>query len=823
MNTILQDVRYALRMMRKNRGLTFVVVLSLAIGIGANSAVFSVVDALLLRPLPYPQLDRLANIWLHSPGIGIYRDWPSPGEYQDLQQENHSFDEMAIANLDKITLTGHGQPQRIDIMKASSSLFRLLGGKPLLGRLFLADEDNPGRPPVVILTFGIWRRLFGADPGIVGKSVVLDGVTRVVAGVLDESFHVNAEVMPAEMRMGTVDVFLPLAIDPGRPNFRDDENYNVLARLKPGVSLQQAQADVDAIASRIREKDHRDRTFGMSVVGLQDQVVGDVRRTLLVMLGAVALVLLIACANVGNLLLASAAARRREIAIRAALGVGGWRIVRQLLTESALLGVMGGAAGGLLAQWALGALRALNPGNIPRLEEIHINLAVLAFTAAVSILTGLIFGVAPAWRARKVDVSEALKAGGRGASGDSGLRLRGNQLRGLLVVSELALSLVLLTGAGLLVRSLMRLQEVPAGFNLDPIVTMKVSVHGAQSRQEIPLFVKKIGQFHWEIADRIKNLPGVKDVGMVSALPLTGTVGWGQIHVEGYTPPPGEEFQTDYRTVSADYFSTMGIPLLKGRFFTDRDIGRSSMVAIVDERFAARFWPGGDAIGKHLWDAVPEKAMTIVGVVGTVKQDGLDIQGKPAMYISDQQDDTEDTYLVVREKANFSGDAAGLTRGIEREIHAVDADAVVYDARTMRDRWRDALARPRFSASVLGAFAAFAVLLAAIGVFGVFSYLVSRSKHDIGVYMALGARPASILAMVVEQGLKLTVTGVGVGLVGAVLLSGAMQSLLFGVKATDTVTFASMAAILTVVALLATIIPALRAVRVDPMTALREE
>lgn len=818
MSTMLQDFRYALRALRKNSSLSAVVVLSLAVGIGANTAIFSVVDALLLRPLPYPQPEKLANIWLHTPALKIFRDWPSPGEYLDLQNENHSFEEMAIAQLNKVTLTGLDQPERIDVMETSSSLLHMLGAKPLLGRLLLAEEDKPGQPSVVILSHRLWTRAFAADPRIVGKIVTLAGVPHTVAGVLKPAFQVSAETMPAEMKFGTADAFLPFPIDPGRPNLRDDENYNVLVRLKPGVTLKQAQANVDVIAGRIREKDHRDRTFGMSIVGLEEQVVGDVRRPLLVMLGSVTLVLLVACANVANLLLARADARRKEIAIRAALGAGGARIVRQLLTESLLLAILGGAAGLAVAQAALYLVRTVNPGNIPRLDEIGIDGAVLAFTFAISLATGIAFGIAPALQSRKLDLITALNSSGR-APDDGGLGLRRNWLRGLLVISELALSLILLTGAGLLVRSFVRLEGVPPGFATDNILSMKVAVNGPQKREDIAAAAKALARFHREIGERIGHLPSVTSQGLISALPLTGTVGWGQINVEGYSPPPGEEFQTDFRAVTPGYFSSMSIPLVKGRFFTDRDMTGSQQVAIVDQTFAARFWPNGDAIGKHLWDAVPEKSMTIVGVVGAVRQDGLAIQGKPAMYIATSPDEWDDMYLVVR----ASSDPAGLANAIVREIRLVDSNAVVYDVRTMQDRLRDSLARQRFSAVVLGAFASVAVLLAAIGVYGVMSYLVSRSTHAIGVRIALGAQAPDILGMVIRHGMELVAIGIAVGSIGALTLTRSMASLLFGITPTDAITFSSVALILTAAALAATLIPALRAMRVNPMVALREE
>jgi predicted permease len=813
MNTLLKDLRYALRMLRKNPGLTIVVVLSLAIGIGANSAIFSVVDAVLLRPLPYPEPARLANLWLHSPGIGIFRDWPSPGQYIDIQNENHSFEEMAIAQPSGFTLTGLGQPEWVDGMHSSSTLFHMLGAQPLLGRLLLPEEDKPGKPAVAILSHRLWKRVFNSDAHIVGKSITLRGDQYTVAGVLRPEFRLNSEVMPAEDAMDKADVFLPLPFGADAAQRRGDENYNVMVRLRPGVSVQQAQADIDVIAARIREKDKRDRTFGMTVVGLQEQVVGDVRRALLVLLGSVALVLLIACANVANLLLTRAAGRGKEIAIRTALGAGRLRIVRQLLTESILLAVMGGAAGLAIAKWTLYMVRTINPGNIPRLEDIQINGAVLAFTFGVSVATGILFGAAPAWRAMKVDLNSTLKSGGRSGQIDGGLRLARNRLRGLLVASELAFSLMLLIGAGLLIRSFVRLQSVPPGFTTDHVLSMQVEASDPTYRDE-----KTIVRFYQEIGDRITHLPGVKSEGLVSALPLTGTVGGGRINVEGYTPPAGQELQVDGRVASTDYFRTMDIPLRKGRFFSAHDTSDSPQMAIIDEKFAQRFWPHDNPVGKHLWFD-PKKPFTIAGVVGVVKQYGLDIDGKIAVYFPDRQQASNVMYLVAR----TSSDTAGLAGAIVREIHAVDRNVAVYDIRTMEDRLYASFARQRFSTTMLGAFAAFALLLAAVGVYGVMSYLVSQSTHDIGVRIALGAQAGNIVGLVVRQGMELTAIGIVGGLIGALVLSRVMSSLLFGVIATDTVTFSAVVLILAAVAFSATVIPARRATRVDSMVALREE
>ncbi|HTX36027.1 MAG TPA: ABC transporter permease [Bryobacteraceae bacterium] len=808
-----QDFRYGSRALRHNLGLTLVIVASLAIGIGANSAIFSVVDALLLRPLPYPHPDRLAAVWLHSPGIGIFRDWPSPGQYIDLQNENHSFEQMALAQSRSFTLTGRDRPERVDAMRGQSSLLRMLGARPRLGRLLLPEEDQPGKPAVAILSDGVWKRLFNADPAIVGKSITLNGNPFTVAGVLERGFMLNAEVMPSEGPMDKIDIFLPLPLGADAVTRRGDENYNILVRLKPGVSLQRAQADIDVIANRIRIKDKRDRTFGMTVVGLQDQVVGDVRRALLVLLGSVALVLLIACANVANLLLTRAAGREKEVAIRTALGAGWQRLVRQLLTESILLGALGGAAGLAIAEASLMVVRAMNPGNIPRLEDIGINATVLAFTFGISLATGILFGVAPAWRAVKVDLNTSLKAGGRSGQGDAGMGLARHRLRGLLVVSELAFSLMLLIGAGLLIRSFVRLQAVPPGFSADHLLTMQVAATGPKYRQDKPT-----AQFYREVESRIARLPGVESDGAVNVLPLTGTVGWGQINVEGYAPPPGQELQVDMRTASNDYFRTMKIPLRRGRFFSEHDTGDTPQVVIIEEKFAERFWPHQDPIGKHLWFN-PKKPFTIVGVVGTVKQYGLDTDGKIAVYFADEQNPDNGMFVVARTE----GDPAQLSAAAVREIHAVDPDVPVYGVRSMEDRLYESLARQRFASTMLGAFAAFALLLAGVGTYGVMSYLVSQSTHDIGVRVALGARTGNILGLVVRQGMQLAGIGIVCGLAGAAALTRVMAGLLFGVSTRDAATFSAVAAILALVAFLATAIPAQRATRVDPMVALREE
>jgi predicted permease len=820
MRTFLQDFRYALRTLRGSAGVTLVIVVSLAIGIGANTAIFSVVNALLLEPLPYPDPDRLVVLWLRSPGINIPQDWPSPGQYIDIQNENRSFEEMSISQGRSGTLVGLDQPERVEALSTSSSLFHLLGAKPLYGRLLLPEEDTPGKPAVVILSHNFWRRLFNSDPNIVGRSITLNGIAAgsgtdknlfTVVGVLRPEFLLNEEVMPTVSSIRQMDVFLPLPFGADAVNRRGDENYNIMARLKRGVTIEQAQADISVIAANIRDKDKRDRTFTISVVPLLEQVVGDVRRAVLVLLGSVALVLLIACANVANLLLTRASGRQKEVAIRTALGASGKRLVRQLLTETVLLGLMGGAVGLLIAKASLFVVRTINPGNIPRLDVITIDGSVLAFTFGVSILTGIVFGLAPASRAVNVDLNTSLKIGGRSAQGDGGFGNFRRRLRSLLVVSEVAFSLMLLIGAGLLIRSFMRLQDVSPGFNADNVISMRLGASGRQfpNREAAVEFFRQIG-------DKIAAVPGVTVRGAVSALPFTSAVGWGSINVEGFTPQPGQELQVDQRAATPDYFRTLEIPLLKGRFFSEFDtLPNAQPVVIVDEKFAQRFWPGQDPVGKHLWRD-PKQPMTIVGVVGTVKQYGLDIDGRIVFY-------RPSPGLLQYQVARTTSDPAAAAAAIARAIHDVDPTIPVYDVRTMQDRMHASLARQRFSTLMLGAFAVFALILAVVGVYGVMSYLVTQGTHDIGVRLALGAQRSRIVGMVIRQGMELTGAGIVIGLVGAAALTRVMASLLFGVSTTDLVTFFAVAMVLIAIALLSSYLPARRATLVDPVVALREE
>jgi predicted permease len=811
---IVQDLRYAMRSFAKTPGLTTLIVLSLAIGIGANTAIFSITSTLLLKPLPYPAADRIAILWLRSPGIGIPQDWPSPGQYHDIVTQNHVFQDTALALGDNFTLTERTKAMKVDGIRATSSLLPMLGAKPMLGRIFLPEEDLPGKPETVVLTYGFWQREFASDSNIVGRTITLDGHPHTVVGVLSPSFRLNHEVIPTIAGIDKPDFFMPPPDEAKDPNNYGSENYNILTRLKPGVTMQQAQSDIDVIAARLRREKHRDRSFTISVVPLMEQVVGDVRTAVLILLGAVALVLLIACTNVANLLLSRAAVRQREIAIRAALGAGRVRVVRQLLTESVSLSLMGGAAGLAISELCIFIARKMHPGNIPRLEELGMDFRVLGFTLAISIFTGVVFGLAPALRASRVDLAANLKAGGKGALG-GGLSIRRDKVRGALVIAELAISLPLLVGAGLLVRSFVRLANVPPGFNPQHVVSMNVGAYGPQFKDSTTRV-----QFYQELAERINHLPGVTATGAISALPLTSANNWGYMHIEGYVPPPNEpELQVDRRSATPPYFSAMQIPLIRGRMFAETDTDKMPPVAIIDQKMADRFWPHGDAIGKRIRRSDDSPWLTIVGVVGVVKEYGLDTDSRMVVYFPHAQIRNGTLYIVAR----TTSDPASTTAAIIHLVNAINPDVPVYDVATMEQRVQDSMARQRFAMTMLGGFAGFAMILAAIGIYGVMSFLVTQGTPDIAIRMALGARRTSILSLVFQQGMRLALVGIIVGLIGALGLTRMMSSLLFGVTPTDPFTFFSVLALLFFVALSACLFPAGRAMRIDPMVALRTE
>jgi predicted permease len=818
MNELGRNVRFAFRTLSRTPGPIIAAILSLAIGIGANTALFSVVNGLLLKPLPYPDPDRLGLIWLHSPGIGIFQDWPSPGQFLDLEAQSRSFDDMAIMHGSTQTLTGRVESVRVRQLRTTPNLFSMLGATTLLGRLPTADDDLPGKTRVGVLSHGFWQQQFGGDPSIVGRDVTVNGRPITVVGVLRSGFSLASEVVPTVGGVENIDLFLPIQLPADAQQNRYDENYNVLVRLKRDATWAGAKADVNAIAKRIRDADRRHPTFGMDVTPLLDQVVGNVRQAVFVLFGAVALVLLVACANVANLLLARAAAREKELALRTALGAGRGRLVGQLLTESITLSTLGGILGVAVAAATLWAVRTINPGNIPRLDDIALDARVLAFTAAVSMLTGVAFGLVPALRTRGLDVHTSLKAGGRTGQTEGGLSPSRHGLRGLLVVSEIALTLMLLVGAGLLIRSFGALLNVPPGFSPGNVLSMRImrpATDGRPANTNLPFYARLDGA--------IRSVPGVKTSGSVTVLPFTPGIGWGGITVEGYVPPPGEsELQVDLRWATPDYFTALGVPLKDGRFFMANDTPEDTPVIVIDEKMARRFWPNGSAIGKRVKPGPPGSTApwrTIVGVVGSVKQYGLEVDGRMVVYFSITQNPITGLYAVAR----TDSDPAAVSASVVRAIRSMDANVAIYDVATMDERMYGSLARQRFAMVMLTVFAGFALVLAAVGVYSVMSYLVSRGTRDIGIRMALGADRRAVHRMIFGQGLVLTLGGVAAGLVGAFALTRVMRSLLFEVSPSDVMTFVSVPLLLGTVALAASFIPARRATRIEPLVALREE
>jgi len=817
MNTVWQDLRFGLRMLVKSPGFSLIAVVTLALGIGANTAIFSIVNGLLLQPLPYRNSERLAIIWTHSPGANVAQDWPSPGQFSALKSDNTVFEELALAQGSNVIVTGQSAPERYGVVRASSAVFSLLGARAELGRVFLPEEDTPGKPLTVILSHGLWQRRFGGDPKVLGQSLTINGTNYNIVGVMPPDFALGYEVMPTVGAVAQAEMLLPLPLSPERMNNHGDENYNVLARLKPGATVAQAQTELNLAVRRL-EQQFPDRypvsrRFSFSIRPLLEQVVGDVRLALYILLGAVGCVLLIACANVANLLLARAAVREKEMAIRTAIGAQRWRVVRQLLTESVLLAVVGGALGLLLAIWGLSLLRWLNPGNIPRLAAIGIDGRVLAFTSAAALLTGILFGLAPALRTSRVNLSETLKEGGRSLVGG------GNQrLRNLLVVTEIALSLVLLIGAGLLIRSFVRVQQVEPGFVPQNVLSMRLAVIGPAYADE----ARRLG-FYQQLWDRVRALPGVESAGGVSVLPLAGGIGWGGITIEGYDSAAGQSaIQADQRIATVGYFETMKVPLIRGRFFNEQDKKDSQPVVVIDENMARTYWPNNDPVGKRLKRGGANSDapwLTVIGVVGSVKQYALDTDSRVALYTPHLQTPSSVMYVAVR----TTSDPASIAAAVTREVRALEPNAPVFDVKTMEQYLSESLARRRFAMFALGLFAVVALLLAGVGIYGVMSYTVAQRSREIGIRVALGAQTSDVLKLVVRQGMSLTGIGVGAGLVVAVAATRLMASLLFGVRATDPITFGGIALLLAIVALLACYLPARRAAKVDPMIALRYE
>ena len=722
-------------------------------------------------------------------------------------------------------MTGDGDPERVGTIRVSSNLLPMLGARPLLGDLFGPDDDRPGKTGKALLGYGTWMRRYGGDRGVVGRSLTLNGQPHEVVGVLPASFSLPREVMPTLGVVEDAEVVLPLPMAANAAEVRNREDYNVIATLKPGATVEQARAELDILTARLR-REHPDfypPNGGLTfrVLPLQEQTVGRARLALLVLVASVAFVLLIACANVANLLLSRALARQREVAVRAALGASRWRVVRQLLTESLVLAALGGLLGLVLSYVCLEGIRSLGEASVPRLHEIAIDRRVLLFTFAISALAGVIFGLAPAIRLSSLDLHANLKDASRGSAGASAVWGRGQNLRQLLVVAELALSVTLLIGAGLLIRSFTHLQNVSPGFNPSNVLTLELTMTGRKYND-----ADAILQAYKQLWERLAALPGVTAAGGVSALPLSQMMAWGPITVEGRTAPEGEKFiNADIRIVGGEYFKAMDIPLIQGRLFSQElDTRTSPRVVIIDERMARQFWPGENPIGRRIrtggFDVTPDTPwMTIVGVVNSVKQDALDAESRIAYYRFQGQTPSRALNVVVRSAT----EPAGLTGAVTSEIRALDPDLPIYKMRTMEERVEASLAERRFSMLLLTLFAVLALGLAAIGIYGVMSYLVSQGTRELGIRLALGAAPRDLLLLVVRQGMSIAVVGMVLGLAGAFALTRFMRTLLYGVQASDPVTFAAIAATLTLVALVACYVPARRAARIDPIVSLRTE
>ena len=820
MDTLLQDLRYGARSLARSPAFTAVAVLALALGIGANSAVFSMVDGVLLRPLPYGNADRAVMLWSTWPGYD--RTWLSEPEVVDYRSQRQVFDIVAPFSLGSATLTGDGEPERVRAASLSAEVLPALGVTPTLGRNFTAAEDLPdslaGR--VALLSHTLWQRRYAGDPSIVGRAIQVGLRSFTVVGVLPDEFR-----LPNDFVGEPVQLYSPIGLEPNPdPESRGNHGLYAVARLAPGVTPERAQAAMSAFVSDMKRRhDAYGPEFDLRVVSARDQVSGDVRPALLVMLGAVALVLLVACANVANLLLARAEARHRELAIRSALGAGRTRIVRQLLAESLLLATAGAALGLVLAAAGLRALIAFSPPNVPRLDAIGMDGRVVAFTAAIAVLTSVVFGLVPALQASGTTTQEMLNEGGRGASAG----VRRQRVRRTLVVTEVALAMVLVVGAGLLIKSFARLMGIDAGVRPERVLTMELSLPGAKYAQP------RSRAFFEQLRQRVAALPGVTSAGFVRELPFANEIGDWSFRIVGRgADRPDEAFgAADWQVATPGYFEAMGVALRSGRFLEDADATRSAPVVVISEMMARTFWPNQDPVGQQIRlggtgpgpDTLPR---TVVGVVADVRHKGLDAETKTQMYLPHTQFPSTDSNfainrmsLVVRART----DPLMLAPAVRREIRALDPEIPVSRVRSMEQVLSASASVRELNVMLLSVFAAVALTLAALGIYGVMAYTVTQRTKEIGVRMALGASAVEVQRLVLRQGLLLAGLGVLLGALGAVALGRVLTSLLFGVSATDPTIYAAVTAVLAAVALLATYVPARRATRVSPMVALRYE
>ena len=803
------DVRYAVRGFLKSPGFTAVALLALALGIGANTAIFSVVSAVLLRALPYRSPERLVVVWEKNRRRGDRHNVTSPANFLEWQAQSKSFEAMAAFYDTRFNLTGAGEPAEVTAQVATANLFAVLGADAALGRTFAPEDAEPGRNNVVILSHGFWQRQLGGARDAVGKTVALSGEQMEIIGVMPPDFR---WFIKENSRSGKpAELWLPTKLNPQRRG----RYMSAVARLRPGVTFEQARAEMDAVAGRLQQQSpDYNAGMGVALVPVREQLAGELKTPLMILLGAVGFVLLIACANVANLQLARAASRAKEIAIRAALGAGRGRVVRQLLTESLLLALAGGVLGLVLAAWGVEALVALSPPNLIGAGEVGMSLPVLGFTFAVSLLTGVVFGLMPALEAARFDPNDALKESGRGSTGGP----RSRRVRGAFVVAQVALALVLLVGAGLMIKSFRRLQSVDPGFDPHNLLTMRVDLPRTKYRED-----GQVVAFFRQATERLASLPGVRSAAAANFLPFyTGLGARTRFTIEGRpAPAPGEDPSTDVRVTDENYFRTIGIPVLKGRTFTPQEAAEKRPVIVVNEALARKYFPGEDPLGKRIAvEMEPNPPMReIIGVVGDARYTKLDAELYPMAYETLPQLTYSSMTFVVRTE----GDPLALAGAARREIQALDKDLPVADVRTMESWMGESVARARFGTLLLAVFAGVALLLAAVGIYGVMAYTVEQRRHEIGIRMALGATVGDVLRLVVRQGLLLTLTGVALGLLGAFALTRVMSGLLFGVTATDPVTFAGVALLLATVALVACLVPARRATKVDPMIALRYE
>jgi putative ABC transport system permease protein len=809
MDALLKDVRFAFRSLLKRPGLTAVALITLGLGIGVNTAIFSAVDSVLLRPLPLKDPARLVAVWEHTPSLGIVQNQMAPANYFDLRQQNQVFEDVGAFTDFSMNLTGEGEPERLDGEMVTASVFPLLGVSPALGRTFAPDEDQIGKEHVVVLSDALWRRRFNRDAGIINRQITINSESFTVVGVMPPSFF-----FPEREAM----LWIPWAMEPEQASGRGDHYLRVIGRLKPDVTLERANVEIESLAARFAgEYPRTNEGLGILVRSFHQDYVGDLRLPILLLFAAVGVVLLIVCANVANLLLAQATTRRREIAIRMAVGAGRWTIARQFLVESLLLAIGGGLLGVLGAIWGVEALSKLLPESLAKLQAITIDARVLLFTLAVIVVTAIAFGVGPALHATRANPGNSLSETGRDLAGG----MSGRHVRRLLVVSEVALAVVLLVGAGLLIRSFQRLRQVDLGFKTDNLLTMRMVL-------PMPKYLKADARsaFYGDLMQRVHEIPGVESAGMISFLPLSTSGMKFSFSVEGRAMPGDMNLPFAlYRAVSPDYFHATGIPLQRGRFFDTHDVPESTPVVVVNRRLAEQFWPGQDATGKRVKVGAPDSPnpwATVIGVVGDVRQAGLYGDQQFEMYAPYAQE--RRSWLAPRDLVvRTNRDAASLAGAVRQAVWAVDKDQPVSNVRTMDQVFAAAISRERFQMLLLALFATLALVLACVGLYGVISYAVAQRTHEIGVRMALGAQRGDVLRLVIRQGMVLTVAGLLLGTIGAFAATRVMRELLYGVTATDAVTFLSAGGLLVLVAFLACFIPARRATKVDPLVALRYE